>query len=66
EALKAGRDQIEEKNTSINIYTEGSPRYAIEVISEDYKLAEKALENALERIEDSVTGNNGTFSFTRK
>jgi len=66
EALKAGRDEVKEKNTSINIYTEGSPRYAIEVTAEDYKVAEKALENALERIEDAVTGHNGTFTFTRK
>ena len=66
EALKAGRDEVKENNTSITIYTEGSPRYAIEVTSEDYKVAEKALENALERIEDTVTGHNGTFTFTRK
>ena len=66
EALIAGRDNVREKNTSINIYTEGSPRYAIEVKSEDYKKAEKALENALERIEDVVEDHNGTFSFTRK
>ncbi|MHA1212274.1 MAG: translation initiation factor IF-2 subunit alpha [Candidatus Heimdallarchaeota archaeon] len=66
EALKAGKDKVTEKNTSIKIYTEGSPRYAIEVTSEDYKLAEKALENALERIETVVDKNHGTFSFTRK
>ncbi|MCE7746159.1 MAG: RNA-binding protein, partial [Candidatus Heimdallarchaeota archaeon] len=46
--------------------TEGSPRYALEVQSEDYKIAERALENALERIEDIVERNNGTFAFTRK
>ncbi len=66
EALILGRDNIKEKNTEIKIYTEGSPRYAIEVTSEDYKLAEKALENALERIEDIVEDNQGSFSFTRK
>ncbi|NHJ05015.1 MAG: translation initiation factor IF-2 subunit alpha [Candidatus Heimdallarchaeota archaeon] len=66
EALVVGRDNLKEKNTEIYIYTIGSPRYAIEVISEDYKMAEKALENALERIEDIVTSKNGTFSFERK
>ncbi|MHA1211505.1 MAG: hypothetical protein ACTSSH_03500, partial [Candidatus Heimdallarchaeota archaeon] len=66
EALKAGKDKVIEKSTSIKIYTEGSPRYAIEVTSEDYKIAEKALENALERIETVVDKNHGTFSFTRK
>ncbi|MBK5114421.1 MAG: translation initiation factor IF-2 subunit alpha [Candidatus Heimdallarchaeota archaeon] len=66
EALVAGKDNVKEKNTSISIYTEGSPRYALEVESEDYKMAEKALENALERIEDIVERHNGTFAFTRK
>ncbi|NHJ31909.1 MAG: hypothetical protein FK732_03515, partial [Asgard group archaeon] len=66
EALVAGKNNIREKNTSIYIYTEGSPRYAIEVQSEDYKIAEKALEKALERIESVVESHNGTFSFNRK
>ncbi len=66
EALKEGRDKVEEKNTSIKIYTEGSPRYAIEVTSEDYKVAEKALENALQRIEGIVDKYHGTYSFSRK
>ncbi|MFW9922537.1 MAG: hypothetical protein ACFFDW_04520 [Candidatus Thorarchaeota archaeon] len=66
EALVAGRDNVKEKNTKIKIYTIGSPRYAIEVESEDYKLAEKALDNALKRIEDIVEKHDGTFSFERK
>ncbi|HUT81876.1 MAG TPA: translation initiation factor IF-2 subunit alpha [Candidatus Bathyarchaeia archaeon] len=66
EALIAGRDNVEEKNTSIRIYTEGSPRYAIEVTSEDYKVAEKALDNALQRIEEIVDKYHGTYAYTRK
>jgi translation initiation factor 2 subunit 1 len=66
EALVAGRDNVKEKKTSIDIYTEGSPRYAIEVTSEDYKIAEKALDNALKRIEDVVDNYNGEMNFTRK
>jgi translation initiation factor 2 alpha subunit (eIF-2alpha) len=66
EALLKGKNEVKEKNTKIHIYTEGSPRYTIEVTSEDYKLAEKALENALERIEESVESFNGTFKFERK
>lgn len=65
-ALISGRDDVKEKNTKIKIYTIGSPRYAIEVESEDYKMAEKALENALKRIETIVEEHNGTFSFERK
>ncbi|NHJ39936.1 MAG: S1 RNA-binding domain-containing protein [Asgard group archaeon] len=66
EALLAGRDNVKEKKTNIKIYTEGSPRYAIEVVSEDYKIAEKALDSALERIEEVVNNYNGTISFSRK
>ncbi|NHJ46366.1 MAG: translation initiation factor IF-2 subunit alpha [Asgard group archaeon] len=66
EALVEGRDKVKEKKTSITIYTEGSPRYAIEVTSEDYKIAEKALDNALKRIEDVVDNYNGEMSFTRR
>ncbi len=66
EALIAGTDNVREKNSSVIIYTEGSPRYALEVHSEDYKIAERALENALERIEDIVERHNGSFAFTRK
>lgn len=66
EALIAGTDNVREKNSSVIIYTEGSPRYALEVHSEDYKIAERALENALERIEDIVEKHNGSFAFTRK
>ena len=66
EALIAGTDGVREKNSSVIIYTEGSPRYALEVHSEDYKIAERALENALERIEDIVERHNGSFAFTRK
>lgn len=66
EALIAGTDNVREKNSSVIIYTEGSPRYALEVHSEDYKIAERALENALERIEDIVERHHGSFAFTRK
>ncbi|NPE09816.1 MAG: S1 RNA-binding domain-containing protein [Asgard group archaeon] len=66
EALVAGTDNVREKNSSVIIYTEGSPRYALEVQSEDYKIAERTLENALERIEDIVERHNGSFAFTRK
>ncbi len=66
EALVAGTDNVREKDSSVVIYTEGSPRYALEVHSEDYKIAERALENALERIEDIVERHNGSFAFTRK
>lgn len=68
EALINGRDKVEEEakdEITIEIYTEGSPHYAIEVIAQDYKEAEKALENSLERIQETVEDHDGTFSFER-
>jgi translation initiation factor 2 subunit 1 len=65
-ALINGRDKTKEKNTNIEIYTLGSPRYAIEVEAQDYKIAEKVLDNTLERIEEEVSNQDGTFSFERE
>ncbi|MEA2069719.1 MAG: translation initiation factor IF-2 subunit alpha [Asgard group archaeon] len=64
-ALIAGKEQVAEENTNIDIYTEGSPHYAIEVESLDYKTAEKALENAIERVKDNVNKSKGTITFKR-
>lgn len=65
-SLLAGRDQVKKDNVTINIYSEGSPRYALEVEALDYKTAEKALDKALERMKEVVEEHNGTFEFERE
>jgi translation initiation factor 2 subunit 1 len=44
----------------------GTPRYRLTVKAENYKIAERALENALERIKDPIEKSKGKFVFSRE
>jgi translation initiation factor 2 subunit 1 len=44
----------------------GTPRYRITVRAENYKVAERALGNALEKIQASIDKAKGKYSFTRE
>ncbi|MBD3189358.1 MAG: translation initiation factor IF-2 subunit alpha [Candidatus Heimdallarchaeota archaeon] len=65
-SLLAARDQVKKDNVTIKIYSEGSPRYAVEVEALDYKTAEKALDEALDRIREVVEEHDGIFEFERE
>lgn len=43
----------------------GAPRYRIVVEAENYKIAEKALENAVEKVRDMIQKKHGQFAFSR-
>lgn len=43
----------------------GAPRYRLRVVADDYKQADKAMNSALEKIQDGI-GKNGTFSSKRE
>ena len=51
---------------TITIAYLGAPRYRIAVKSENFKIAEKAMSHAIERIEKGMTKNQGSFNFTRE
>src|SRR5437867_2350623 len=51
---------------TITIAYLGAPRYRIAVKSENFKIAEKTLAHAIERIEKGMMKNQGSFSFTRE
>jgi translation initiation factor 2 subunit 1 len=51
---------------TITIAYLGAPRYRIAVKSENFKIAEKALSHAIERIEKGMTKSQGSFNFTRE
>jgi len=52
--------------SKINISYLGAPRYRISVKSENFKIAEKAMSHALEKIEKGTSKNQGSFYFTRE
>ncbi|MFX0107175.1 MAG: translation initiation factor IF-2 subunit alpha [Candidatus Hodarchaeota archaeon] len=63
DGLKEGEGM--DKST-IEIYTLGSPRYKLRIISPDYREGEEVLSGILSKVEKIVTGKNGTLVFDRK
>ena len=60
-------EQVTKSNPStISIAYLGAPRYRIAVKSENFKVAEKAMAHAIEKIEKGITKNHGSFNFTRE
>jgi translation initiation factor 2 subunit 1 len=52
--------------STINIAYVGAPRYRIAVKAENFKMAEKAMSRAIEKIEKGMEKNQGNFNFTRE
>lgn len=52
-------------DSSVNVYTIGAPRYKIEVISSDYKEAERLLLKLVEKAEKIAQKNKAIFEFSR-
>ncbi len=55
-----------DRNTLIKVYTIGAPRYVVEVISTDYKQAEKVLNDYVSMAQNIAKTSNVTYSFERK
>ncbi len=56
---------VDEK-AQINIYTMGAPKYKVEVISDNYKKAEKLLQKALSQAESIAKKEKAMIQFQRK
>ncbi len=66
-ALSSGleKGKSEEKST-VDIYTLGSPRYRLQIVSPDYKEAEEILSSILSAVTKTIEKNSGTIAFNRK
>lgn len=66
-ALSAGLEEGKKREKSTTeIYTLGSPRYKLRIVSPDYKEAEDLLSDILGLITKTVESGSGTISFVRK
>lgn len=65
EALMNAQKVEKPKDTEIRIYTVASPKYAVEVLAQDYKEAEKLLQKASEAAIKAISKAGGTGSFQR-
>lgn len=59
-------EKVKGGGTEINIVYIGAPKYRITIRAENFKVAEKAMANATEKIEHAMKKHNSTFSFTRE
>jgi translation initiation factor 2 subunit 1 len=58
--------QLDKNNTSVEISYIAAPRYRIIAKAENYKIAEKTLNNAIEKISNSVGKKVALFNYIRE
>ena len=63
EGLELGQSH---EKSSVEIYSLGSPRYKLRIVSPDYKEAEEILSQVLENVTKTIQKNNGAIAFNRK
>ncbi len=64
-ALRSGED-VKTSGAQVKVTYLGTPRYRLIVKAENYKVAERGLQSALERIKTILEKSKGKFSFTRE
>jgi translation initiation factor 2 subunit 1 len=65
DALLSAQNVEKPEGTKIHVYAVAAPKYAIEVLAEDYKEAEKILQEASETAIKTITKAGGTGVFQR-
>ncbi len=68
EIIKKALSSVEGKkeDVEINIAYMGSPKYRIMVKAENFKVAEKAISKAIDKMRSMIIKSNGTFNFVRE
>ncbi len=64
--LEDAEEGTKNNPSTIHISYLGAPRYRISIKSENFKVAEKAMAHALEKIEKGISKNHGNFNFMRE
>jgi len=65
EALINAREKFKDKVEDVDIRNEGSPKYSIHIIAEDYKAAESVLREIADMAISFVQSNEGKGTFKR-
>lgn len=58
--------ETSKSNVKVNINYIGSPKYRVVVRAENFKVAEKTMNNIIEKVRSSIDKNDGSFSFNRE
>jgi len=66
EALLAAKEATDSKEAKVRLYVVSPPKYCIEVLAEDYKIAEHVLQQASEAVLKAITQAGGQGSFERE
>ena len=64
-ALRSGED-VKTSGVQVKVTYLGTPKYRLTVKAENYKVGERALQNALDRIKTVIEKNKGKFNFSRE
>ncbi len=70
EVIRSALKSVEEGRSSSGVHVKttylGTPKYRLTVKAENYKVAERALQNATEKIQSAVEKSHGKFTFARE
>ncbi len=64
-AFREAINAVQDEETTVNIYTLGSPKYRIEISADDYKQAETILEKIINTAKTSIENEGGKLEYLK-